>query len=481
MPAQTVSNENTRPTAHRLALAAVAFAIFIETVDTSIVPPALPAMATFFDVEFTRIQWVVLASVLTQASLSLVIGYWGDVAGKKQILLGGLILTGLGNILCAIAPTLNLLIIFRVVQGIGLTMAGALILGIVTETFPTTQRTQAFGFIGLMVSMGIVIGPLAGGLILKLFSWRMIFIFDAFFVVFAIPLAYYYLRSSPGLGEQGFDILGACAFFTSLLTFLLASTLSQQTTAGWSSSLLYILSAVSLLFFVVHELRTTNPLLDLNLFRSGEFSVYLGTRYISFFVFGGVWLLLPFYLETLLHLEPTTVGMLLAIQSTVFGAGAWIGGQLTDRLGRRPLLLTSLVLLAGSYGWMSTLSADLHLTSFICQMVLIGLGSGMLQPPANSIVFSSASQRNLGMVSSLSTVVRIHSRTLGIAVLGGAWVFLTRLAQSDGTIVTTAQIDSFGQVCLMASLIIGGIALVCATETMLRYRDRRHGTTLHTG
>lgn len=468
-------------TPHRLALSAVAFAIFIETIDSSIVPLALPAMTHTFETEFTRIQWVVLASVLTQASLSLVIGSFGDIAGKKKILMGGLILTGIGNLLCTVAPTLNWLIAFRVVQGIGLTMAGALIMGIVTETFPTTQRTQAFGFIGLMVALGIVIGPLAGGLILKSFSWRLVFVFDAVFVVLAIPLAHRYLKSSPGLGWQGFDVLGAIAFFCSLFAFLLASTFSQQQTNGLPyGPLLYALSGVSFLLFVVRELKTANPILDLKLFRTGEFSVYLGTRYLTFFVYGGIWLILPFYLETLLHLAPTRIGMLLATQSAVFGAGSWISGHLTDRIGRRPLLLTSLVFLTGAYAWMSSLVTEFHMASFVSQMVLIGLGSGMLQPPANSIIFSSASHRNLGMVSSLTAVVRIHSRSLGIAVLGGVWVFLTRswLAGNPDArnplVEATAQIESFGLVCMIASLILGSIGLVCLVETVLYYHRRRN-------
>ncbi len=129
---------------------------------------------------------------------------------------------------------------------------------------------------------------------------------------------------------------------------------------------------------------------------------------------------------------------------------------------------------------MSSLVTEFHMASFVSQMVLIGLGSGMLQPPANSIIFSSASHRNLGMVSSLTAVVRIHSRSLGIAVLGGVWVFLTRswLASNPDArnplVEATAQIESFGLVCMIASLILGSIGLVCLVETVLYYHRRRN-------
>ncbi len=469
-------------TPHRLALSAVAFAIFIETIDTSIVPLALPAMASYFDTDFTGIQWVVLASVLTQASLSLIIGSIGDFLGKKPILISGLILTGIGNILCAVAPTLQWLIVFRVVQGIGLTMAGALILGIVTENFPESQRAKAFGFIGLMVSTGIVLGPLAGGVILKLLNWRFVFVFDLFFVVLAIPLAKGYIGDTAGIGWQKFDVAGALAFSCSLFAFLLAGTLGQQTTEFPDGLLLYTLAGISFLLFIIRELRASSPLLDLNLFRSVEFSIYLGTRYIVFFVYGGTWLLLPFFLETLVRLEPATVGLLLAVHSAVFGAGSWISGHLTNHIGRRPLLLSGLILLTIAYAWMSSAASSIHLPTFILQLIMIGLGSGMLQPPANSIIFGSANRRNLGMVSSLSAVVRIHSRSLGIAVLGGVWVYLSKtwLHRASNTAGLTsealAQTASFGTVCMIASLIIGTVLLICLVETVLRYHQRNNAT-----
>ena len=130
---------------HRLALTAVAFALFVETIDVSIVSLALPAIAQDFDAPFTWVQWVALVSAMIQASLSLMIGAMGDMFGNKRVLVWGLVLTGVGNVLCAAAPSLSWLILFRVVQAVGLTMSGALLLAIVIETFPAADRGKAFG------------------------------------------------------------------------------------------------------------------------------------------------------------------------------------------------------------------------------------------------------------------------------------------------------------------------------------------------
>lgn len=463
-----------RSSPQRGALVAIAFAIFIETIDVSSISLALPSIATSFGVAFPQVQWVVLASVLTQATLSLVIGWFGDVYGNKRILVTGLVLTGLGNLLCTVSPSLAWLIAARIVQGVGLTMAGALILAIVTETFAARDRGKAFGFIGTMVSIGIVVGPLAGGLILEVSNWRVIFIFDLLFVLCTIPLALRFIVHAPEAGHRPFDYVGALTFFISLLAFLLAST---ATDPGPSTLWLYVLAGASLATFVLHEMQTRHAMLNLNLFRTGAFSVYLATRYIVFMVFGGIALILPFYLETMLGLEPATVGVLLAIQPCFFGAGSWVSGQLVERIGRRPLILAALVLLAAAYYWLSFLSFDFVLWQFACQMVLAGIGLGMLPPPSNSIIFSSAHQKNLGMISSLTALVRIHSRSLGIAVLGGIWVYLTRVRTplQTGTALSgelAAQLESFAAVCVIAALIVLATLVLCSGETLVYRRQQ---------
>lgn len=465
-------------TRQRLALAAIAFAIFVETIDTSIVSLALPTIAEDFGAEFARVQWVVLISVLTQASLSLVIGWLGDVFGNKRILLAGIGLTALGNVLCAAAPSLAWLIAFRAVQGVGLTMLGALILAIVSTAFHGSQQSQAFGFIGTMVSIGIVVGPLTGGLILRHFPWRAIFLFDLAIIGVTFPLVLKYLDATPGAGKRAFDVWGACAFFVSLLAFLFASTYEGGGALPGAPPLWYALSALMAGAFVWHELRTRQPMLNLGLFRTRAFTVYLGARYIVFLVFGGVWLILPFYLETMIGLEPDVIGLLLTVQPLFFGAGSWTAGHLMDRSGRRPLILMALLALGAGYAWMSFLTADWRLWAFVAQMTLVGLGFGFLHPPANSIVFGSVQRRNLGMVSSLTTLVRIHSRTLGIAVLGNVWLALTRwrTAGADSLLPGEydAQIASFGTVCLIGAVIIGLTWVVCLGETV-GYRRRRAG------
>src|SRR5262245_40098666 len=156
-------------------MAAVAMSIFLATLDGSIVNVALPTLVRDLNTNFATVQWVVLAYLLTQATLLLGIGRLGDMIGKKPIFNAGFVVFTVGSVLCGLAPSVYWLIGFRVVQAIGAAMTLALGAGIMTEAFPAKERGKALGLIGTVVSVGVVLGPTLGGIIIEAASWHWIF------------------------------------------------------------------------------------------------------------------------------------------------------------------------------------------------------------------------------------------------------------------------------------------------------------------
>lgn len=462
---------------HRLSLAAIAFIIFVETVDSSIVPLALPSIAADFGADYQVIQWVVLVSVLTQASLSLVVGWLGTVHGNRRVLMPGLVLVGVSNVLCALSPTLGWLIAFRLLQAIGMTLIGALILAITTQAFAHGNRAQGFGFVGAMVSCGIVIGPAVGGFILEHLHWRMVFVFDLLFLAIALPLALTGLDNPSGSGSRKFDMPGAVLFCGSLLAFLLATSHDLSRFPDWTQPALYALAGICLTLFVRQELRSPHAMLDLSIFRMPSLTVYLAARYVGFVVFGGVTLLLPFYLETLQGISPDRVGILYAISPAFFGLSSWLSGNLTRLTGSRPLVLASLLLLILAYSWLGLVSEKLHLWQFIAQMILLGLGSGMMNAPSNDLIFGSAGSHNMSMLSGLTTLARIHARATGIAILGNLWGLIALAkapaAETGSVEFRSAQISGFGDICLLGAFILVAMLAACAGETWVHRRTSR--------
>ena len=188
----------------------VGLGVLMYTIDTSIVNIALPTLVQVFHTSFATIQWVVLSYLLVVTALVLGAARLGDMFGKKQLYLGGLVVFTLSSLLCGLAPGDYWLIGFRALQGLGAVMISALGAAIVTEVFPSSERGRALGIIGAVVSLGIALGPTVGGLLIALSGWRSIFlvnvpigIFASFVVVRSVPAG----KSNPT--KQKFDWLGA--------------------------------------------------------------------------------------------------------------------------------------------------------------------------------------------------------------------------------------------------------------------------------
>ena len=153
-----------------LIFAALGSGIFLASFDGGVVRVALPALVTEFDVDFALVQWVVLSFSLTQTAIMLGVGRLGDMVGKKPIFLSGTIAFALASVLAGLAPTIQFLLFFCVLQAIGGAFATALSMGLVTETFPASERGKALGLFSATVSVGGIAGPILGGLLLEYLS-----------------------------------------------------------------------------------------------------------------------------------------------------------------------------------------------------------------------------------------------------------------------------------------------------------------------
>lgn len=407
-------------------MTAVGIATSLETIDTSIVNLALPTLVRTFATDFATVQWVILAFVLTQATLMLVIGRLGDMVGKKPIFLAGFVVTAIGTILCGLAPSIGWLIAARVVQAIGVALALALSLAVATEAFPPNERGKALGIVGATVSIGIVIGPILGGFLLDRFSWRWIFLATVPMSLIGFPVAWRYLPDVRPSGRQQFDFAGALTFFVALLCFLLATTYGRSLgyRAPWILALFGGAALFGLLFLAI-ELRSKQPVVDPRLFQQRLFSLNLFLRLMSFVIFVGVTLLLPFYLENVLGYNPQQSGLLLITVPIAFGALAPLAGTLGDRFGNRPVALVGLLLMLLGCITATTLSEQTGASGFIWRLLPLGAGMGIFQSPNNSVIFSVVPKERMGMASSLMSVIRTLGRSTGIALVGAIWASRT--------------------------------------------------------
>ena len=403
-------------------MAAVGMGVFLATIDSSIVNVALPTLVDSFGAVLATVQWVVLAYLLTVTTLMLSVGRLADMIGKKPPYTWGFVIFTIGSVLCGLSWSIQALILFRILQAIGAAMVMALGMAIVTEAFPPGERGKALGISGSLVSIGIVVGPTLGGILIASLSWHWIFFVNLPIGIIGTWMVIRFVPATRPSGGQKFDGWGALAFLVTLLMFLLALTIGQET--GFTALPVLALfggSFLSLLLFIWIERTVREPMLDLKIFRDRHFTVSLITAVITFIAIAGATFLLPFYLQNVLGYDPRQVGFLLAVIPVVLALVSPISGNLSDRYGTRLIAVIGLVLLVIGYAALRTLSTQTSAIGFILRFLAVGLGMGVFQSPNNSAIMGSATRERLGVVSGTLAIARTMGQTTGIALLGAIW------------------------------------------------------------
>lgn len=465
-------------------MSAVAMGIILGTIDMSIVNIALPTLIRDLGTEFSIVQWVVLSYLLTISTLMLGVGRLADMMGKKSLYISGMIIFILGSLLCALSPGVTWLIAFRVFQGLGGVMVMALGAGIISEAFPPSERGKSLGLIGSMVSIGVVAGPVLGGIIIEHFTWHWIFLVNLPVGIVGLFMAVRFIPHSRPRGGQRFDYPGALFLFGGILSLLLALTWVQRN--GFGDRQTQALFSGALLFFgafMIAEFRSREPLIDLRLFRKGLLSINIIMGFSSFITMSGVVLLIPFYLENILKFRHGTIGLLMATVPLCAGIASPIAGALSDRVGTWIMNTVGLGFVLVGFLLATNFGQDTTMAGYILPFIPLGIGLGTFQSPNNSAIMHSFPREQYGVASSLLAVTRTMGQTSGVAVIGAFWAW--RVASysggmpGDGPSGATAghQMAGLRDVFLVSSLVIGA-ALILALSGLI-YSRRRRGKGNH--
>lgn len=443
-------------------MGAVSMGVLLATIDGSIVNVAFPTLVEELDTTFNSIQWVALGYLLAIATFTLGMGRLGDVIGKKWLYTAGFAAFTIASALCASAPDVAWLIGFRVLQAVGAVMVLSLGTAILVESFPPSERGKALGWIMSAVSLGIISGPVIGGVLISAFSWRAIFLVNIPVGIVGTLISWRYVPKTPPASGQRFDFAGAALMSASLLSLSLALTLGQE--HGFASLpmlSLFATSAATAIAFVWVELRVESPMLRLQLFRSPMLSVSVVTGFLAFVCLSATFFLLPFFLDGMLGLDLATVGLLLGAAPLVMGILSPMSGSWSDRIGIRPLTVSGLVVMAATYFGFLTLDLDMTIPHFLALAVPLGAGLAIFQSPNNSAIMGSVPREYMGVGSGLLHITRLLGQITGIAVLGSVWAAKVAAASGgslpDGgasAAIIPAQVEGLRGTFLIAAVIM---------------------------
>lgn len=410
-------------------LAAVGVGTIMSPLDGSVVNIALPTITSFFHTTLGVSEWVAMAYLLAISSLLLSYGRLGDLYGHRNIYITGFVVFTVGSALCGLSPSIGALIAFRVVQSLGAGMMMAAGPAIITAAFPPFERGKALGINGMMVGVGLALGPVLGGILVRMLGWHSIFYIN---VPIGIIGTWWAMRilPQPGAlqGTRKFDLVGAGTLFVTLFCLLLA--LSRGETWGWLSGTVLTLWAVGIaafLSFLLAEVRVPDPMVDLSLFQLRLFSAANASALLNFMAQFSVTFLIPFYLQQTLGMPPNTAGMVMLAAPAVMLFLAPVSGSLSDRFGSRWLAPLGMAIIAVALLLLSNLTAASSAIDIIWRLALVGAGAGIFQSPNNSAIMGSVPPRRLGLASGMLATMRNIGMVLGIAISGA--VFTTRYGQ----------------------------------------------------
>ena len=417
--------------------------------DTS-VNIAFPAITRGFDLSIGDIQWVVISYVLTYASLLLALGRIGDTIGHALVFRIGLIWSTVTLLLVGWSPSFGAMLVFRCLQGIGAALVLSCGVALVTSLYGEERRSRALGIYTMMLSLGLMLGPLLGGALTAAWDWPAVFWFRAPIAAAALLL----LRGMPASAQRHaadrFDILGGVALVVGLVTMLLAINRIREL----SAIAFALLSAAGFAAFIFRESRAARPIISVEILKTPGFALLNLVSVLTNLAAFSVWLLVPYFLARVPDYGLTESGIILATAAAGAVLAAPIGGRIAGRHVRPDhLAIAGAVAIGGGLLLLGAWTEQTPTILRVAGLTVQGVGLGLFQLAYSDIVTAALPLADRGVAGSLvlltrtlGTVTAASVVLLVFGILNAAYGFL----QAFQTTFQLAALLAFASAVLLA-------------------------------
>ncbi|RAJ64666.1 EmrB/QacA subfamily drug resistance transporter [Streptomyces sp. KhCrAH-43] len=448
-----------------LVLAICCMSLLIVSLDTTALNVALPAMRRELDASVAGMQWTIDAYTLVLASLLMLAGSTADRIGRRKVFMAGLVLFTLGSALCSLAPNLDALIAFRMVQAVGGSMLNPVAMSIITNTFTDPrERARAIGVWGGVVGISMAAGPVVGGTLVDSVGWRSIFWVNLPVGLAALLLTWRFVPESRAHRARRPDPVGQLLVITLLGSLTYAIIEAPQ--KGWASGEILLfagLAAAALAGLLVYEPRRADPLIDLRFFRSVPFSGATVIAVSAFAALGGFLFLNTLYLQDVRGLSALDAGLYTLPMAAVVCLLSPLSGRLVASRGPRVPLLIAGGAMAVSGLMLAAFDAETGTVSMFTAYVLFGLGFGSVNAPITNTAVSGMPRSQAGVAAAVASTSRQTGQTLGVAVIGAVLA-----AGLGGSLGSAGSADGFVEAsrpgwwvvtgCGLAVLLVGALS-----------------------
>jgi EmrB/QacA subfamily drug resistance transporter len=477
-----------------LILVVLCLSTLVLVVDNGVLMVAIPPLTNDLHATAQDIQWIIDGYILVFAGLLLTAGSLSDRYGRRRVMIAGLVFFGAASLLAAYAGSPEQLIAGRVLMGVGGALVMPSTLSILITVFDDAERRRAMTIWSSVLMVGLVGGPVVGGVLIAKFWWGSVFLINVPVVVLAVAAAVVWMPESKGPWRKP-DPLGAIlstAGLSSLVWVIIA--LPQHGLAEPSTLAALAVAVLGLAGFVVWELRTPDPMVPLGLFRDRNFSGGSFSLVLVQVGNGGLLLTMTQYLQFVLGYSPTEAGLALAPMALAVIVVNALVATVAQKIGNRALTVSGLVVLAAGFGLLATLSPGDGYGTVATALILFGVGGGLSQPGATAALMGAVPQEHAGVGSALNDTVQQAGAALGVAVLGsvlaGAYTgampetapeaarrsigaALSEAARTGDTGLIAAAREAFAGGTALACAAGAGGALVAAVLAVALLRDRK--------
>ena len=398
---------------NKTILATTSLGAFISPFMVSSVNIAMPSISNDFTLSSTILNWIPLSFTLSMAIFVMLFGRLADIVGRKKVLLFGVILFTVSSLICAASINPVMLICARVLQGVGGAAIAVTVVSILTSVFPAGSRGKALGLNVAMTYIGLSSGPYLGGLLVKYFGWRSIFLFtSAIGIIVVIALLQLKQDWAEAPGEK-LDLIGSAVFGLALIGIIVGFSSVMEPSGPW-----LILAGIVLIFvFVYYENKISQPILNISLLKNNRVVIFSSlAALLNYSATFALSYLMSLYLQYVKGFEPSKAGLILIAQPAVMAIFSPLAGLLSDKIEIQKVASIGMAITTLGLAFFIFISQGTSILYIIVALVVLGLGFALFSSPNTNAIMSSVDKRYYGITSGIISVARTIGQTCSMGL-----------------------------------------------------------------
>ncbi|MCR8641184.1 multidrug efflux MFS transporter [Paenibacillus sp. N1-5-1-14] len=421
-------------------LITIIIGMFMVILDGTAVNVALPGFVKDFNSSYPVVQWTVMGYALAQAAVIPLAGWLSDRFGSKNIFLISLAFFTLGSLLCALATDITQLITYRIIQGIGGGMVMPIAMAFIYRISPPDKIGAVMGMMGIPILLAPALGPILAGYLVDYVNWTWIFLIN---IPIGIIGLIFGIRKLPKIERQSVPALDLLGMILAPLAFAALCYGISEGATDWSSSKTLIGLGVgvgALILFIIVEFIHKQPLLELRVFKSWEFSRAIIIQWITQVALFGTMFLVPLFLQQAKGYSAFDTGLIMLPQALAAGLMMPISGKLSDKIGARPLVMAGMAIVTIAAFLLSQIKGDDGIIMMIIPLILLGAGMGLSMMPLQTHLMKTAPQN---LVSRVTALINALQQVVGAFAVAGLTTILTSQMKQHITEGVPPTIDTW--------------------------------------